>query len=172
MVLLKKIAFFKFHHYHKILWNIYSNRLLGRFAPIFYFNCKRVLIVNIEKQRKKEFRGFQDIKIFKNIKTFKHKFFKFWQFINLPWGDVRSHTKFGPDRFCRFDVYWIQTDRQTSQIYIPYVHLNIFWKGYNNRSLGLNLMWNTTLKIYFVNLSFNCFSVIKKIELWNYKFKK
>ena len=22
-------------------------------------------------------------------------------------------TKFGPDRFSRFDVYWIQTDRQT-----------------------------------------------------------
>ena len=24
-----------------------------------------------------------------------------------------SHKKFGPDRFSRFDVYWIQTDRQT-----------------------------------------------------------
>jgi len=23
-----------------------------------------------------------------------------------------SHKKFGPDRFSRFDVYWIQTDRQ------------------------------------------------------------
>ena len=33
-----------------------------------------------------------------------------------------SHKIFGPDRFSRFDVYWIQTDRQTdkqtSQIYI------------------------------------------------------
>ena len=27
---------------------------------------------------------------------------------------VRSHTNFGPDRFSRFDVYWIQTIRQTS----------------------------------------------------------
>ena len=26
-----------------------------------------------------------------------------------------SHTKFGPDRFSRFDVYWIQTDRQTDK---------------------------------------------------------
>ena len=25
-----------------------------------------------------------------------------------------SHKKFGPDRFSRFDVYWIQTDRQTN----------------------------------------------------------
>ena len=26
-----------------------------------------------------------------------------------------SHKKFGPDRFSRFDVYWIQTDRQTDR---------------------------------------------------------
>ena len=32
--------------------------------------------------------------------------------INLCRGHVKSHTKFGPDRFSRFDVYWIQTDDQ------------------------------------------------------------
>ena len=26
-----------------------------------------------------------------------------------------SHKKFGPDRVSRFDVYWIQTDRQTDK---------------------------------------------------------
>ena len=26
-----------------------------------------------------------------------------------------SHKKFGPDRFSRFYVYWIQTDRQTNK---------------------------------------------------------
>ena len=26
-----------------------------------------------------------------------------------------SHKKFGPDRFSRFDVYWIQTDRQINR---------------------------------------------------------
>ena len=26
-----------------------------------------------------------------------------------------SHKKFGPDRFSRFDVYWIQIDRQTNK---------------------------------------------------------
>jgi len=33
---------------------------------------------------------------------------------------VKSHTKFGPDEFSRYDVYWIQTDRQTvkESIYI------------------------------------------------------
>ena len=25
------------------------------------------------------------------------------------------HKKFGPDRFSRFDVYWIQTDKQTDR---------------------------------------------------------
>ena len=40
---------------------------------------------------------------------------KFQSFINLPWSQVRSHTKFGPDRFSRFDVYWIQTDKKTNK---------------------------------------------------------
>ena len=35
----------------------------------------------------------------------------------LPCGHVMSHKKFGPDRFSRFDVYWIQTDRQAKFIY-------------------------------------------------------
>ena len=46
-------------------------------------------------------------------KTFKLKFLKFWSFISLPWGHVMPHPKFGPDQFSRFDVYWIQTNRQT-----------------------------------------------------------
>ena len=40
---------------------------------------------------------------------------KFWWSINLPWGHERSHTKFGPDRFSRFDVYCIQTHIQTNR---------------------------------------------------------
>ena len=42
--------------------------------------------------------------------------------IKLSWGHVRSHAKFGPDRFSRLDEYWTQTDRQsdrqTSKVYI------------------------------------------------------
>ena len=34
---------------------------------------------------------------------------------------MRSHTKFGPDRFSRFDVYCIQPDKQTSKVYIEIV---------------------------------------------------
>ena len=28
---------------------------------------------------------------------------------------MRSHKKFGPDQFSRFDVYWIQTNKQTNR---------------------------------------------------------
>ena len=52
--------------------------------------------------------------IFK-LKTFKTHFFKFLSFITLPCGHVMSHKKFGPDRFSRFDVYWIQTNKQTNR---------------------------------------------------------
>ena len=31
--------------------------------------------------------------------------------MDLPWDHVNCHIKFGPDRFNRFDVYWIQTNR-------------------------------------------------------------
>jgi len=105
--------------------NICNTKLLGRFAPIFYLNCEHVLFVYIFKQRRKKFCGFlKKSRIFKNLnfftklKTFKTHFFKFLSFINLPCGHVMFLKKFGPDRFCRFDVYWIQTNRQTSQIYI------------------------------------------------------
>ena len=36
--------------------------------------------------------------------------------INLPWGHVRFHKKYGPDWFRRFDVYWSQTNRQTDRL--------------------------------------------------------
>ena len=34
---------------------------------------------------------------------------------------VRSLKKFGPDRFSRCDVYWIQTNRQAKFIYRLYI---------------------------------------------------
>ena len=41
-----------------------------------------------------------------------------------------SHKKFGPDRFSRFDVYWIQTNKQTDkQTDKPnlYIDINILY---------------------------------------------
>ena len=56
-----------------------------------------------------------------------------------------SHKKFGPDRFSRFDVYWIQTDKQTNRqakfiyrytyITVKYIY-NLFivtWKKYKKK---------------------------------------
>ena len=102
------------------MYNKYNTRLLGRFAPIFYLNCEHVHFVYILKQSRKKFRGFlkkiREFSRFYNFlqkKNFKHNFFKFLSFVNLPCGHVMSHKKFGPDRFSRFDVYWIQTNKQT-----------------------------------------------------------
>ena len=47
-------------------------------------------------------------KVIIKLKIFKTHFLNFLSFINLPCGTVKSHKKFGPDRFSRFDVYWIR----------------------------------------------------------------
>ena len=48
-----------------------------------------------------------------------------------------SHKKFGPDRFSRFDVYWIQTDKPNLYIdaqieTLRLVHTNIMEFGIMN----------------------------------------
>ena len=58
---------------------------------------------------------FRAFSTFTRIKTFKHKFLKFWSFNKPSLGSVRSHAKFGPDRFSRFDVYWVQTNKQSNK---------------------------------------------------------
>ena len=32
------------------------------------------------------------------------------------WGHLRTYTKLWPDRFSRFDVYWIQTNKQRDKL--------------------------------------------------------
>ena len=41
------------------------------------------------------------------------------------WGHLRTYTKLWPDRFSRFDVYWIQTDKQTPGL-IVLIELLVF----------------------------------------------
>jgi len=44
---------------------------------------------------------------------------KYAEFIKkIPGLKKWSHAKFRVDRFSRFDVYWIQTERQTSKVVI------------------------------------------------------
>ena len=48
------------------------------------------------------------------------------------WGQLMSHTKCGPDRFSRFDVYWIQTDTQKKAKYTSIVRAKIpLWLRYS-----------------------------------------
>ena len=55
------------------------------------------------------FRGFSIIFLIKNVRT--HIFVILT--IHKPlWSHVKCLNDFGPDRFSRFDVYWIQTDSQ------------------------------------------------------------
>ena len=86
----------------------YWTRQLGRFAPIFHFHCGHVIFLNMVKQNKK-FCGFYKRSV-----------------VDFPWSHARSQKKFGYDRFSRFYVYWIQTSRQTSKVFIyslpPWVH--------------------------------------------------
>ena len=106
-----------FHEYFSfnsciLLAEFIITRLFGSFALMFYFNCEHFLkqktkkILQIKKKEIVDFQNFQ-----------KGKFLKIGSSINLPWGRVRSHTKFGPYRFSRFDVYWIQTNTQANCIY-------------------------------------------------------
>ena len=96
----------------------YHTRLLGRFAPIFYFICEHVLFMYIVKQKLKKFRGFKK-RHFVNFKNFQKSnfvrgtFLKIrssiylscghiylsWGHIYLSWGHTRLQTHFWPDSF-------------------------------------------------------------------------
>ena len=49
-----------------------------------------------------------------------------------------SHKKFGPDRFSRFDVYWIQTNKQTpiqAKFIYGYTKSRRLYNLYNSKSI-------------------------------------
>ena len=102
--------------------------------PIFYFNCEHVLIVNIEKQRKKIFADF-----LKKNEDFQNSF--------IPCCHVMSYTKFGLDRFSRFGVYWTQMDRQTDKL-----NLYIDIKTLTRKVMSLRLI--RSFSQYYVNVIF------------------
>ena len=55
-----------------------------------------------------------------------------------------SHKKFGPDRFSRFDVYWIQTDRQTNkETDKPNLYIDI--QGYPQRKRFKRRLYETSV---------------------------
>ena len=52
-----------------------------------------------------------------------------------------SHKKFGPDRFSRFDVYWIQTNRQTDK---PNLYIDEISKVYE---IGLDRYTDKKIRV-------------------------
>ena len=104
-------------------------RLLG---PIFYLNmwttCSFCLYSKTKKKKisrilKNNLRIFKNLNFCTKLKTFKSHFLKFLSFINLPCG-----------RFSRFDVYWLQTNKQTDK-----PNLYIDWNTWYN-SLQVKLI--------------------------------
>ena len=64
-----------------------------------------------------------------------------------------SHKKFGPDRFSRFDVYWIQTDKQTNKHPDkPNLYIDKQFKGLN---LLLGNLLKTNRNFFKVNETVN-----------------
>ena len=74
-----------------------------------------------------------------------------------------SHKKFGPDRFSRFDVYCIQTNIQTSQIYIQmFAMISQFWHLFIILSEGYEkIIVVFTERTILLN---NCWKRMKKME--------
>jgi len=123
-----------------VLHFIYT-RLLGPFAPIFYLNCEHVLFVYIFKQWGKNFADLKKKKLanFQEFNFFKLKTLKFLTLINLPCGHVISHKKFGPDRFSRFDVYWIQTNKQTDKPNLYIDEFKIFLLSFLDKTFSYTI---------------------------------
>ena len=94
--------------------NMCLNLRKNDFAPIFHFIWKHFFFSIQLKTQSKISRIF---KIFKNRILLEAKFEN--SIIHKPSYGVTRGTarKFEPVRFSRFDVYWIQTDRQTSKVY-------------------------------------------------------
>ena len=66
-----------------------TTRLSGSFAPVFYFNCKYLLVVQIVKKRKK----LWIFKILRNKLFFEANIFNFdhsWTFFGVLWGPTQS----------------------------------------------------------------------------------
>ena len=80
------------------------------------------------KQKNRGFNKNNCCWFFKLIKNRIYLEVNFWILIihNLPWGHVRSNTKFGPDRFSCLFVCWIQTNKQTPR-QAKYIYVKVLY---------------------------------------------
>ena len=71
--------------------------------------------------KNKKFRGFKknNFVVFQNFQKSNFdggEFLKIRSSINLTWEQASFHKKFGHNRFRRFHIYWIQTNKQTDEL--------------------------------------------------------
>ena len=120
-------------------------RLSGHFAPISYFNCERVFFMSIVNPKTNK--NFVDLKKISLIfKIFKNRFLLRQIFLNYiiykpSLGSHEVPQQFGSDWFSRFNVYWIQTHRQTSKVYVWIQHHYTEIKTHFNNTFS-NQSWN------------------------------
>ena len=75
-----------------------------------------------------------------------------------------SHKKFGPDRFSRFDVYWIQTDRHTNRqtdkrnLHIEAYHICKYLEMSESQQCTLKTFILSVMEDIFVSLGFKLFN--------------
>ena len=99
------------------------------------------------------------MKILRILRKFWDKFLCFWAFINLLCGHVscQCQIKFEIYRFCRFDVYWIQTDKHTDKNSIYRKNMN----SYLNMNSRLNIIF-----LFISNII--CFFIILVLcQIWS-----
>ena len=80
-----------------------------------------------------------------------------------------SHKKFGPDRFRRFDVYWIQTNRQTDKpnLYIEDDESLTVVLSFLQRTFTSVIYVVTQLQIAnFLNGNYFCYMAILKLATY------
>ena len=85
---------------------------------------------------------------------------------------MRSHTKDGPDRFNRFDVYWIQTNTQTPGQTDKQAKYTLSLFSYSNIKLSFfiyvrDLTWSRGL--FLVGLNYNYIFLIFKSDFGKVK---
>ena len=114
-------------------------RLLGRFAPIFYFNCEHVLFVH-RKTKQKSF------KIFKNLMKIEFWWSQIFEIliIHKPFLGPREV----PHKIWAWSVqpFWLDTNRQTDKLNL-YIDTSSqqsviqYWNFVSLRTLFFKLSW-------------------------------
>ena len=83
------------------------------------------------------------------INIFGDNLFLLWALSILPWDHMRTHKKIGPERFCRFYVYWIPKKNLVFFIWKRTFFINSFLNYFKIQG---NFIRKTKTGVYFEEL--------------------